>query len=700
MLLLTSCLSLALFAPVQDAAPDATAPAEARELGAVDYRGLDAFLVDEKDARLLAALSMIDDRLAELPGELGDMDAPPGVLPIVRRMIEGPMSLRVLAQDEAIAGMMVPLFGELRLTEGDADAADAFVLGTVEMLQMMGMQVEAPQAGALSVIPAPMPLWIGGEDADMVVRFGKDVAPGAPSGARYLPDGATTSCTMRFDYGAFLDTMMVVAEMSGDEDELAEMQQMFEMLGLQDLAIDYEFGHDDARSYEVVATRGYATMMRAMGMEPGGPLSPDRVAWIPEDASWATAVRMNFVGYLEWMNRMAAESQGQPDIDFIQMASDELGMDIRGDLLASLGEHMVMYGADSTGGGGLTSTVFVMELTQPAEFDEFVSQVVGMIAGLAAAETEGYLQFRRWNADGGEFLSLQTPGFPLPMEPTMTVVGDAAVFAVTPQGAVAAARQIRDPQRSIRDRRELVEQLPADMSTAMSLMFLDTPRFLRDGYGMTSLLCSAVANGVRSRDGKREPGLILPAFHDLAHGAKAVVGVGRFQGDTLVAEYRGDRSMLVNTAGLLGWMAEVPGPLLVPMAMGAAVGARESAGSQWTEAVRVDEIEVAEISDEEIQAWTDIDEIYRALDVYASANGGAYPANLDALARPDAQGNQYLAAVPLDPWGDPYRYAAPQGEGDVPYVWSSNLEDDYEEESAAEEVVEEPVIEDAETRDR
>src|SRR5690606_23087664 len=104
---------LALFAPVQDAAPDATAPAEARELGAVDYRGLDAFLVDEKDARLLAALSMIDDRLAELPGELGDMDAPPGVLPIVRRMIEGPMSLRVLAQDEAIAGMMVPLFGEL-----------------------------------------------------------------------------------------------------------------------------------------------------------------------------------------------------------------------------------------------------------------------------------------------------------------------------------------------------------------------------------------------------------------------------------------------------------------------------------------------------------------------------------------------------------------------------------------------------------
>lgn len=702
MLLLQSCLSLALFVPIQDAASGGeSAPrAEARELAAIDYRGLEAFFVDEKDARLLAALKMIDERLAELPGELGEMDAPPALHPIVRRLIEGPMSLRVLSQEQAIAGMMVPVFGELRLTEATTDDASAFVTSTVEMLQMMGMQVDAPQAGALSVIPAPMPLWIGGDGANMVLRFGKDVAPGTPTGAQYLPDGASTSCTMRFDYGAFADLMMQVGEMSGNDADVAEMQQAFEMFGISDMAIDYEFGYDDDRFYEVVATRGYASAMRVMGMEPGGPLSPQSVSWIPEDASWATAVRMNLVGYLEWMNRMAAEGQG--DMDFIAMASDELGIDIRGELFASLGEHMVMYGSDSTGGGGLTSTVAIMEVTQPDEFDEFVSQVVGMIADMAAAETEGYVQLRRWNADGGEFLSLQTPGFPLPMEPTMTIVGNAAIFAVTPQGAVAAARQVRDPQRSLHDRRELVEQLPADMSTAMSVMFLDTPRFVRDGYGLTSLLCSAVANGVRSRDGKREPGLILPAYHDLASGAKAMVGVGRFQGETMIAEYRGDRSMLVNTAGLLGWLAEVPGPFLIPVMSGAMMGAtRMGSANPFFDDIQVEEIAVAEISDEEIQAWTDIDEIYQALDVYAAANDGAYPATLNALARPDAQGNQYLSSVPLDPWGDPYRYAAPQSPDDVPYVWSSNLEEGYEGDSAVEEDVdEEPVIKDAQTRDR
>ncbi|MCA8979897.1 MAG: type II secretion system protein GspG, partial [Planctomycetes bacterium] len=701
MILLQACLSVPLLLPIQETTP----AAEGRELLSLDCRGIDALFVSEKDAKLHSALRMLDDRLRELPGEMGGGPMPEGVFPVLRRVLEGPMSLRVFGQERQIAGMMLPLFGELRLSEQTPSDAQGLADGLAETLRSIGLDVDPTAGSALSVIPAPLPLWMGSRDRDLVVRFGKEADLAAPAPGRYMPDGAKAAITMRMDYSGALDMVRHVAEVAGEGEELEQMDMMLEQFGLTDMAFEYSYGFDDQRAYEVVATEGYGAMMRAMHMAPAGALDAERVRWIPEDASWAVVSRIDLSGYVAFLNQMFRDMPDSGGLDLLEMVHQQTGIDVQTELLDTLGQHFMMYGSDSTGGGGLMSTVMVMDLVSPEEFGAFMDQMVGMIGGMAAAQSEGYVQLRGWSEGGQHFTSLQTPGIPAPMEPTMAIVGNAAVFAMTPQAALAASRQIQSGKRSLLDQRALTDQLPEDMTTAISLIYLDSARFMRDGYGMTSMLCSAIANGVRSRDGERDPGMILPAYNDLARGAKALVGVGHLRGDAMVAEYRADRSHLVNIAGVLGWVAEVPGPIVAMAVAGmAASEATQASGGIHMDDFGMEEYEEPELSAEEIEAWEKISEIYEALDVYASSNDGKYPSSLAELAKPDAQGNQYLASVPVDPWGYPYEYEAPTDEGGLPYVWSKGIDElddggimiDVEfDEIVEEEAVEEPVIKDA-----
>jgi type II secretion system (T2SS) protein G len=671
MILLQACLSVPLLLPIQEPAP----AAEGRELLSIDYRGIDAFFASEKDAKLHLALGMIDDRLRELPGEMGGGEAPEAVFPVLRRMVEGPMSLRIFGQEKQIAGMMLPLFGEMRLSEETGSDAQKMANGLAETLRSIGLDVDASTAGALSVVPAPLPLWMGSLDKDLVLRFGKEGELVAPTPAKYMPAGARTACSMRMDYSGALGMVRRIAEVAGEDEGLEQMDRMFEQFGMNDLAFEYSYGFDDQRAYEVMATEGYGSMMKAMHLAPAGALDAGRMRWIPEDASWAVAARIDLSGYLEFLNGMLRDMPETGGADMFEMIRQQTGIDVQTELLDTLGQHFMMYGSDSTGGGGLTSTVMVMDLAAPEDFAEFMGGMVDMIGGMAAAQSEGYVQLRGWSEGGMDFISLQTPGIPAPMEPTMAIVGEAALMAMTPQAALAAAQQITSGQRSLLDSRALVDQLPEDMSTALSLIYLDTARFMRDGYGMTSMLCSAIANGVRSRDGSRDPGMILPTYNDLSRNALALVGVGRMDGDTMVAEYRGDRSHLVNLAGILGWAAEVPGPLVAMAIAGIAAEASEEKMETAFMEYDMEEYEEVELSEEEVAAWEQISEIYEALDVYSRSNGGKYPATLAELAQPDSFGNQFLSSVPVDPWGYPYEYEAPEGEDGFPYVWSKGIDE-------------------------
>ena len=64
---------------------------------------------------------------------------------------------------------------------------------------------------------------------------------------------------------------------------------------------------------------------------------------------------------------------------------------------------------------------------------------------------------------------------------------------------------------------------------------------------------------------------------------------------------------------------------------------------------------------QEVKAMADIMTIRAALDELALRHGGQFPASLETLLVPDAEGRRFLdsASMPLDPWGRVYGYEPP-----------------------------------------
>ena len=72
------------------------------------------------------------------------------------------------------------------------------------------------------------------------------------------------------------------------------------------------------------------------------------------------------------------------------------------------------------------------------------------------------------------------------------------------------------------------------------------------------------------------------------------------------------------------------------------------------------------------RAMEDMGRLQRALDRFATNNGGSYPDSLTPLVTPDVNGATYLGTteLPLDPWGVEYAYEPPGSGSDKARVFS------------------------------
>jgi len=77
------------------------------------------------------------------------------------------------------------------------------------------------------------------------------------------------------------------------------------------------------------------------------------------------------------------------------------------------------------------------------------------------------------------------------------------------------------------------------------------------------------------------------------------------------------------------------------------------------------------------KAEADVALIDQALNQYHLDRAGVWPESLDELVTPDAEGYTYLDrdTLPLDPWGNPYRYDPPGADGGGARVYSYGQDD-------------------------
>ena len=545
------------------AAPLALAPAQddgATDLIVIYSAGGEACFADPKDQALLRALQLMGERIPELSGEIPDFPPlPPDVLPLVGRLLSGPMTFR-LGADASEPSMVAPFYGQLTLPGTSADEATALTARISNLLGMAGMPV-GPDAEGKVQLPLPIPTWYGPEGQNFVLAFGMDDGGRVEPGYTGLPEGVEPTMAASIEYGQLMKTILGLVSMYGEAAEMAPAMQIFESMDLYDMSFQIAQGHDAERSYSVLRMPGYAATMREQGIMPLRGLTERDIALVPADAIWCSLGTTNVGGTLDLMLGFAEQAMAEAGMggDPLEMVAGMTGIHPRTDLVDHLGSTFGIYASDTTGGGGMMSIVAFLEIKNEEALAETSERMIGMINSIAGQQAMGYVQLRDWESGGISYTTLTFPGVPVPLELTCAVSGGYAFMGLTPQAVMGAVHQAKSGGKSLLDNAHFRDQLAGGTEGLMGVQFLDTPRILADGYGAMSLVASALRNATRSRaDETRDAGLILPAYPLLVQGARASVTATRMEGDDMVAETRGDRSMIVNMTSAFGAVTTTP----------------------------------------------------------------------------------------------------------------------------------------------
>lgn len=381
----------------------------------------------------------------------------------------------------------------------------------------------------------------------------------------------------RFDPAPLTPLVNMGVAMAGGGKEMNDAVKRFQDMGfIGDNAVKYSYysGYTADRCVSVTVAEGAKKFASKTGMILE-PLSAAELKAIPADAVSAGMMRYDWKsGATELLDQLVANdpeaAKGIAEVE------GRIGLSLKNDVLPALGTTFGWYLAPSAGGRGIGSAVALIAIGDKAKFDAVNSRLTGMLNVLGASpQVKGYVRGRQWTQDGLNLSSLTFPGLPVPFELTYAATDKWLVLGFTPQAALAAVTQAAGKgDAGITTNAALAAMLPKDKQLN-SLTFVDTPKTMADGYQYVSLIGSAVANMVRSpADAGREPGMIVPPFKALAEGAKATIKFSYLRGDDVISESHSDRSMLVNSAGMIG-AASPAFPLIAALIAGAGAAAQE-----------------------------------------------------------------------------------------------------------------------------
>lgn len=578
----------------------------------VRFAGLANIEAHAKDQAAHKAIMLLGERLAEVPGETGGPPEASKGIELVWDLIRGAHALRIDRVEQAPGlGLSFTLVPEAP-HDGQSYLADF-----AQFSRDTGGPIQEGEEGYLFETPIGN-LTLRAEDvagkSSMVARLGAEEAAQTAVQTFDLPTGSSAILSAQIHLqrlGNFVAQM--IAE---EEPEFGEIIEKYRWVIDEAPLMNVAYGNTS--SHQLLTSRlvsGKPWLSR-LGMNPEHTFSEDDFAIIPMDATIVSAFPFELGFILDFVDA-AIEEAGERD-PFVEI-NEQLGFDVRGDVLENVGPRMFYYQSDTTGGGGFLSAVLITELHDPARLAKTHGELVERLNGMAAQEARGYVRIRPWELDGQTIFSLATPGLPVPFEPSWTIAGDRLVIATSPVGISGAVRQLASSGMSINDnsdfREAILKHLPE--GGAASATFSDTARFAKQGYSGTNLLLSGLANAVRSpSDPSREPGILMPEFSKFAAGIHPMGAVEYWDGDDYVSVMRMDGSSIVGVSEMLGQIGGLNGvvaltAMQVSTAMPALGRARENAKS--------------------VKSATQVRALGQAIIVYSMNNDGKLPPSYDVL---------------------------------------------------------------------
>lgn len=552
---------LASGAALTEVEPPATQEPMTNEDALVIYcAGLDAMLVDPRDAGLLRALKMADERILELPAELNMADEIPApMIQALLDMLGAPMSFRIDPIDDGDWANGPPFEAQLTV-HGSASEIDTLASRVEYLMGMVGMPPGEPIEGMAGIKCLPTP---AGEafygtpqssDARFVASWGRpDLGP-LGLGSLDLPPGVDPALAFKFDMGRLKPMMEQVFQMAGEDAAMLRMQlEMYGLMSDEPMQITAALGHGEGRMWSSMRYGNWKAMAELSGAYVAEPLTAADLAVIPADATMATVSKANLGSILTAMDQMIAMQGMEEEIDIRGMIKAFVGIDLQTDLFDHLGTTTGFYLSDTTGGGGLGSGVIFIQLTGAQPLGQTVDFLSGMINDLAQVEANGYVEVRTWPHGDTTCHSLTFPGLPIPIEPCLALTEGWLFVGATPQALAAAVDHAANGGPGLMNANGFQANLPAPLTNLTSITYGDTAATIGNGYGIASLMCTALANGVRSpHDPERDPGLILPPYRELVANARPSVMVTYIEGNDLVTLASGDSSVVAGITSFLG----------------------------------------------------------------------------------------------------------------------------------------------------
>lgn len=543
---------------------------DAVELVTISWGDLREWVKHPKDAGLARAFSLLDERLAELPNELGNEMpselAPafsPEAIPTWLRFLRSPKSVTLGLSGEQAMQAGNPLVFGFGLDSDSADSAAAYKAEIVDLLRTMGAPIG--------------PDMIQQREETLIFRMGMNPQPLGTTRAAEMVQGGPIVEELRLNVAGAIGFARQMMAAQGAPPEAAMVFDVLQRMGLDQMAVEVAVRTDGDTMRTASIATGIGAKMREAGIIPADGLTTAHLLPIPADATLAYVERLDLLAMFDALNGLVSEimaEQGQEGFDIAGLAGS-MGIDLRDGLFGALGSTYGVYASDATGGGGALSTVMFIAVEDAEALVETREQLLSTIEPMIAGETRGYVAARSWMQGEVEYTTMMFPGLPIPFEPTVAMSSEWLVVGMTPQAALGAMGHIGGGGPSLASNEMVSTELGGEAKTSIS--FMDTAYYARQGFGPASLMMSAISNAVRSPiDGAREPGPIMPVYSDFAQGIEPTVGSSRLVGDDLVTNSTTDGSIVVQTAMLVGLVHEYMAAIALPLV---AVGIAETEGN-------------------------------------------------------------------------------------------------------------------------
>ncbi len=375
-------------------------------------------------------------------------------------------------------------------------------------------------------------------------------------------------------------------------------------------------------------TRGFiaapAPRTGLLKMADGPAISDETLKRIPESAVIAGVGRFDLLALFDGV-KSGIETVSPKDIknfdNGVQMVNGMAGVDVRNDLLATIGDTWTYYVDPATGGNGVLGTVVLNKLRDPVKAEASFTKVEQSVNQFIAQQMHGEkvtVAFKQKTING-----VNVHYFAIPIiTPAWAIKDGQWIVGLYPQVVVGAAESLGSKDRSILDNPayvDLIKRLGNVQATSMQ--FSDLPKLAPSSYS-SWLLITRYA-GMGDLFGIDSPLMILPPMQRLQEHLSAAGSVSWTTDEGIfmrsISPFPGSETISADPLSSMGVMQPA---LMASILLPSLNKARETANR--------------------VKCAANLKQIGNGLILYANENKGAAPPDLGTLVVEDLTAQVFI----------------------------------------------------------